>query len=88
MAFLAWLRGERRLDCGCTFGSAGRPGDTRLVALRAAALAALAATLAFSATPQVLHDPRALACGFAITALLHAWNQLKAIPSQPRTVAA
>lgn len=74
-AALAWARGDRRFDCGCTL-VATPASDVRLIVLRAATLAALAAILPMLADGTPIGDPRALAAATAFAALSFAATQL------------
>lgn len=76
-ASAAWLAGEQRFDCGCTFGGRDRPGDIRLVAARAATMAALALLLLATGAEPVWRDLPAMAAASGFSALAFAAAQLR-----------
>lgn len=75
-ASAAWLAGERRFDCGCTFAGKARPGDVRIVAARAGAMAGVAALLLVESAEPVWRDPLALGAALGFAALAIAASQL------------
>ncbi|MBS0477341.1 MAG: hypothetical protein JSR28_19610 [Proteobacteria bacterium] len=75
-ALMAWARGNRRIDCGCNFGSTHRDSDVRAVAAKATALAALAVVLARSGDASVRLDLLSLSAGLTIVALGFATSQI------------